>query len=196
MQASRYLTRQLHQLSGRLRKLTVLNPPLVFLHVPKCGGTAVEKAIQWYSIRHSARLDVEALRHAVRLPCHSSIPGGMTLTSKDCFPHAVAIVAYHLFRGDDYVHGHFPVSRSILDRFGTTHQFMTVLRDPVERWISNYRFDKVRNTRSDRLPWRDNPQAIEDEVRAVMRSPRGISLNAWARARADHREPPNALNHE
>lgn len=81
-----------------------------------------------------------------------------------------------MFRGDAFVHGHFPISARLLDRFSGEYVFMTLLRHPVDRWISRFRYDKLRYSRRDRLPRRDYEGPLEEEIRAVMASERGVEL--------------------
>src|SRR5690606_26852092 len=102
--------------------------------------------------------------------------GGMKNLCVEWFPQSVALLAYHIAQDVPLLRAHLPVSRRLLDEQLASRTFLTVLRDPVERWISNYRFDKVRNTNPSRQPWRNNPQPIVEEIRAVMRSRRGREL--------------------
>ena len=104
------------------------------------------------------------------------IPGGMKNLCREWYPQSVALLGYHAARREQFVRAHLPVSRRLLETFDSTHVFMTLLRDPVERWISNFRFDKIRNTDSNRIPWRDNKLPIRDEIKETMRTRRGIEL--------------------
>lgn len=150
--------------------------PIVFVHVPKCGGSALREALLKVCGPRATTIDSRASRKATQMPLQQDVATGMALTHRDCFPQLVAILGYLLYDDYDFVHGHVPVNRHLMDEFAESHQFVTVLRDPVERWISNYRFDKVRNLKPERLPWRDNTGQLKDELMQVIRSDRGIEL--------------------
>lgn len=41
-----------------------------------------------------------------------------------------------------FLHGHFPCPPETIERFGDTTAFITILRHPVDRWISHYLYDR------------------------------------------------------
>jgi hypothetical protein len=48
--------------------------------------------------------------------------------------------------GVKYISGHIPFSEIAHRRFGNRFAFVTILRDPVERWISEYSFNRFKNS--------------------------------------------------
>jgi hypothetical protein len=56
-----------------------------------------------------------------------------------------SILTYHLNLNWHYVSGHINVTKRILDAYSEQYNFVTLLRDPVERLISNYIFNKLTN---------------------------------------------------
>jgi len=146
------------------------------MHIPKCAGSALYRSIRECLDISGLTLDETILRTALHASTPDEIAAGMKNLCAEWFPQSVALFAYHIAQDVTLLRAHLPVSRRLLDEQLTSRTFVTVLRDPVERWISNYRFDKVRNTNPSRQPWRDNPQPIVNEMRTVMHSQRGREL--------------------
>lgn len=137
-----YAGRSLRTMSGQ-----GLRHPCVFLHVPKCGGTSVSEAL--YATvplhREIGILDSPSIRSALAL----QNSGQDDLSYHDEGPHAAevarfreAMVLMHMTHEARLIHGHFLWSETAWQHFGGQYRFVTILRDPVARTISNYRMDK------------------------------------------------------
>ena len=75
----------------------------------------------------------------------------------------MALLHYHLQdREVGYVFGHVPVRPAILDEFREDWHFLTILRDPVDRFISEYLYNRHKS--SDHF-------AITDEMEDFLDSP-------------------------
>ena len=56
------------------------------------------------------------------------------------------LIAYELAKQGDhrFISGHWPVDQAMLKKNAEHWSFMTILRDPVDRWLSNYFFNRHR----------------------------------------------------
>lgn len=114
-----------------------LNKKICYVHIPKCGGTALQKAIvASYGIKnyfnHSARfvLDAGASKRA------AEVKGG------DLVEERFSLLHYALNSRAKFVSGHFSINEDILNDYIEHWNFITLMRDPVEKWISNFFFNK------------------------------------------------------
>jgi len=94
----------------------VLAVPVVFTHVPKCGGTTVHAQLR---------------QQAGDKPYHQALP--RTVTPAGHWLHAGS--------GDKWVHVPY---RDLSEQVREAAMFVTVLRDPIERVRSAYRFSRFK----------------------------------------------------
>ncbi len=102
---------------------------IAFIHMPKCGGTSLKKALcQRYSPKRQTLLDSGASKRAA------------DSRGVDLLEFRLDLLHYELQRGKAswLIAGHYPVRADTLESFGAQWMFMTVLRDPVDRWLSHY----------------------------------------------------------
>lgn len=112
-------------------------PRLCFIHVPKCAGGALHLALRGhYGLVERHHLSAVWSR---RLASWRDIP----LRS-----HRLGLLQKRLASPRlRYVSGHYPIELDILESHGTEWHFLTLLRPPVERWLSNYFFNRYKSTR-------------------------------------------------
>jgi len=138
--AGLYARRGLSTLPGR-----GLRRPCVFLHLPKCGGTSLAAALYGTVPLHRrvGVIDALATRRAAALSqfgwddpmlCHEDLPAGhITFALRE------QALLTHLCWGTPLIHGHVFLSERARDAGGTGHGWVTMMRDPAERAVSNYR---------------------------------------------------------
>jgi len=114
-------------------------PRICFCHVPKCAGSALVDAIRGaYSpldrlLLPNFYLDLPASGRAAEATGES-----ITRLREE-------VLAYVLAAGrHKYAGGHVPCRPQLVEAFRDTWHFVTVLRDPVERWISGYVYDRYK----------------------------------------------------
>ena len=140
--------RRLRLYGGRMIRSSVLpapRHPCVFMHMPKCGGTSISEAM--YATvplgRGVAVIDAVSTRRAAAiyefgrddpLLCHEDQPHGDKV-----FELRERLMLQHMTWGSWLIHGHVLYSEKADAHFGEKYRYVTLLRDPVSRMISNYR---------------------------------------------------------
>lgn len=150
-----------------------LKENIVLLHLPKCGGTSINHAINC----HYQTLDLRADNRSVSLsaPASSNV---VKLLDQTDYPYDTTddyailklrenLLLYFLsLQNNKYISGHFPFSEIAYREFHGKYAFITVLRDPVRRWISSYFFNRHKDS---------DHRKIEEDITMHLRSPFGQS---------------------
>jgi hypothetical protein len=127
-----------------------LKERLFFLHVPKCGGVSVQNAIEsCYSLIDKftghRQLDHPATNSAAK-----ALNPSVERFSEDDYEvlkfREQLLLYFMSQKSTRYVTGHFAFSETAYKAFGNKFTFLTILRDPVPRWISLYFFGKHRGS--------------------------------------------------
>ncbi|GAP74578.1 hypothetical protein W04_1094 [Pseudoalteromonas sp. SW0106-04] len=138
---------QLHPIAKRRSQQLVC-----FVHIPKCGGMSIERGLrQQFALPGGLRINRSAAIQASICNLNSDIDGldGVAKFSDYHCETIKTLLAYQLSQQNQgLISGHVATSNSILAEFSERVQFVTVLRDPVARFKSNYIFNKLTN----RLP--------------------------------------------
>lgn len=161
----RYGRRRADNVYQRLR--SVMYPPpqqrIFFLHLEKCGGTSVADAIR----RRYLNWRIDDSRRFVHLDHEASVTAAEE-QGTPTFAYREEILYYFLSqKGASFVTGHFQVSCRLLEAFDDTWAYVIMLRDPVERWISHYFFNRFK---------RDPHGSIDQSIEAYLETPRGTAL--------------------
>ncbi|WP_170831490.1 sulfotransferase family 2 domain-containing protein [Jannaschia faecimaris] len=120
----------------------------VFLHMPKCGGTSLSEAM-YATVPLNQRIGVidavSTRRTASMLSfgedsaalCHEDLEHGQ-LT----FDLREKMLLQHMAWDTMLIHGHVLWSTRAERHFGNAYKYVTILRDPVARTVSNFRMMK------------------------------------------------------
>lgn len=149
------VNRKIYGLLNRKEKKKIF-----FLHIPKCGGTSIDEAIQ----NSFGPLEKENLFHldAIASSKGSEIAGDEIMDFRE------KILTYYMSIGDyKYISGHFKYNQKVFEEFGKEWHYITLLRHPVSKWFSQYFYNRYK-TINDHFRINSN---IED----FLESERGIS---------------------
>ena len=117
---------------------------LVFVHVPKCGGTSVERALRRrYRLGRRAIAPEETFAAARAVLGAADDEAGRHETLVRASALRCDLLHLHLAEGARLVTGHAPLGPRTLDAFGPTHDFVTVMRGPAERMRSHLAFNRT-----------------------------------------------------
>lgn len=114
------------------------NVRLIFPHVPKCGGTSVIQALKKGAKEAGKLLDIDHLNASI---CDRLAQGNVV----DWLNISLDVFSYKcLLSKSNLIVGHAPLPKSTREDINSTTKVVTLLREPVDRWISNYVYDRYK----------------------------------------------------
>ncbi len=139
---------------------------VVFHHVPKCGGTSVGRALRMRYIMSQATVTPESSFRAFEIFTGRTDREQMLI---DVAELREQMLLYYMFEDVRCLSLHVPFSVGAHERFHKQYKFITILREPVKRFISHYFWSH------------DKPQAharIEEGFEAFLETDRAKRLGA------------------
>lgn len=107
----------------------------VYHHIPKCGGTSVGRALRKRYLLSQATVTPEESFRAFEAFTGRSDREAMLV---DVLDLREQMLLYHMFHDVRGISLHVRFSEIAWDRFGDRYKFLTILRDPVKRFVSHY----------------------------------------------------------
>ncbi len=127
----------------RARALDRLLPQrFVFHHVPKCGGTSVGRALRRRYLLSQATVTPEDSFRAFEAFTGRSDRERMLV---DVLDLREQMLLYHMFRDVRGLSLHVRFSEAAYSRFADRYKFVTILREPVARFLSHYNWSHGRD---------------------------------------------------
>ena len=121
---------------------------IAFVHVPKSGGISIDLAMrEQFAVAGQPRFSREGAI-AMSLATFAKPITGLDTAAEFSDHHAQqlsGLLAYHLAQNWPYISGHVCTNKQIIAQFSQQYNFVTVLREPVSRFTSNYIFNKLTN---------------------------------------------------
>lgn len=153
---------------------------LAFIHIAKCGGTSVDLALRSAlaapnerRINRDATIAASLNTFAVSQHQLASNIEQQTAFSEHHARQLQTVLAYHLGLNWRFVSGHVAISTAILDGYQSQYDFVTVLRDPIQRFVSNYIYNKMTNTSHIMPPNALSQDNLIAEAQQILTSKRG-----------------------
>lgn len=121
-------------LHGRISD-ALLPQGVVFHHVPKCGGTSVGRSLRFRYLLSQGTVKPEESFRAFEAFTGRSDREAMLV---DVLDLREQMMLYLMYEGVRCISLHVRFSQVAYERFKDAYKFVTVLRDPVERFVSHF----------------------------------------------------------
>lgn len=130
------------------RRLARKKPGLIFLHVPKTGGSSIANALR----RHYplCQFHVRAAASLLAAESYYARDAGIGVSDEDIQRIRIPLVHYGVAREAKYVYGHVWFDESFIQYRSRGYLLMTCLRDPVNRFFSHYFWNRYKPSSHDR----------------------------------------------
>lgn len=105
-------------------------PRIIYIHVPKCGGSSFGAALRLRYCLSQAVIDLD--------PGDPTAPAGPRMRAD--YERRRAQLHRLVARGTRMISGHVQYDPMLHDGAGKDYAFVTLLRDPVARFVSHYNY--------------------------------------------------------
>lgn len=149
-------------LKQQAEKYLAKYPKIFFCHVPKCAGVSLSKAI-YASVYPSV---LKGTKFASHIDLKSSRVSAELLGIEMMTARESQLISHldnpHML----YTNGHCIARPSVVSKYYKDWHFLTILRDPIDRYISEYVYNRFKQSE-----WLKNDTDIEE----YLTTPTGIS---------------------
>jgi hypothetical protein len=143
---------------------------IVYVHVPKCAGSSVERALRSKYRLSRKLIDSEA--------SFSAAAKELGVSPDDDNRHSILqkasemrrnLLHYYLAKGVKCITGHAPLGGNTIASYSEAYDFATVLRDPEQRFHSHLAYN---------LNGGGGHGAINEEIDSFLERPRAVTMGA------------------
>jgi len=127
--------------------------------------------------RDDAWINPEISRTEARWAVGDGVP---ELAAPRWLAHRSYLLWHYLSEGRPVVSGHAQISPAVLDRFAPKTPFVTVLRDPVDRWISYFEACRLGSIDPNIVPNSLSALTPGEQLEEVLASPTGRYIGSMA----------------
>jgi hypothetical protein len=128
------IVERIKRLKSRMEDLWIPQR-VVFHHVPKCGGTSVSRGLRKRYLLSQGTVTPESSFRAFEAFTGRTDREQMLV---DVLDLREQMMLYHLYEDVRCVSLHVRFSTAAYERFADRYKFITILREPVARFISHY----------------------------------------------------------
>jgi hypothetical protein len=113
---------------------------IIFVHVPKCGGTSIANAIKMKSL-----FSYFDLNNTATIKCATFFNDLDDHIENFHLVNEIRseFLMYEVYKGTRFITGHFTFSNKIFNEISDDYDYITVLREPVQRFISKYYYNDI-----------------------------------------------------
>tara|TARA_R110001606_G_scaffold165766_1_gene310263 strand:+ start:1249 stop:2037 length:789 start_codon:yes stop_codon:yes gene_type:complete len=145
-------------------------PRVAFIHVPKCAGVSVYSSI--YSALYPSFFKATSLTEHIDLSASSK---SAQLLSIDMMRAREVVLVNHLDNPfKRFVTGHCYANPIVVEEYNDRWKFVTVLRDPVDRFISEYVYNRFKESK-----WASVNVGIEEYLQSSAAQAKGLTLSSY-----------------
>jgi hypothetical protein len=156
----------------------------VYHHVPKCGGTSVARSLRMRYFLSQASINAASSVETLKQLYPGDSKADHYRRLRD---FRESLLLYYLYSDVRWVSGHVRFSEVAQQLFSESYKFITVLREPVARYLSNYKYNYMRDSYSGTtLELEDYMDTFEGRMQGCLYAEYFSGLPADADYRSEH----------